>query len=106
MHLHNCYNHDLCSPTNTNLSRDTFYKIDDTPSSQHSDWLALEEEVPYYSLDHTDFDFTLDLFKEDYRSFFDHGFVYSHKTDVYDQVLNIEHTKIPINAYPTQFEED
>ena len=38
--------------------------------------------------------------------FFYHDFVHSYKTDVYDQIVNTEYTKIPTNAYPTQFGEE
>ena len=32
--------------------------------------------------------------------------VHSYKTDVYDHVAVTEYTKVPMNAYPTQFEEE
>ena len=38
--------------------------------------------------------------------FFYHGFVHSYKTDMYDQIIDTEHIKIPTNACPTQFEEE
>ena len=103
MDLHNYYNLDLGSLTNIDLRHDIFHRNNRTSSSV---WLVLEEEFIYYSLD---FGFGLNLFgfvEEDYRSFFYHGFVHSYVIDVYDQVADIEYTKIPSNAYPTQFNEE
>ena len=44
--------------------------------------------------------------KEDYCSLFDHGFVHFYKTEVYDQVVDSEHTYIRIHVYSIQFEEE